>query len=100
MAHSSSSAHSLKVVSCKSLAGLVELKFLAKISNKPIRHLSFRDRPDLNTLVSSNWIGGLDMSRAHAQCVANGALLSVYEVLAKTTTLLSLVLVAQLYEPV
>ena len=48
--------------------------------SKPFRHLSFRDRSDLNTLVTSTWIGRIDMSCAHGQWVANGNI-SVYEVL-------------------
>ena len=33
--------------------------------NKPLRRLSFRDRSDLNTLVTSTWTGRSDMSCAH-----------------------------------
>jgi len=34
--------------------------------NKQFRHLSFRDRSDLNTLVTLTWIGRIDMSCTHA----------------------------------
>jgi len=40
--------------------------------NKPFRHLNFRDRSDLNTLVTSTPIGRIGMSCAHAQWVRTG----------------------------
>jgi len=40
--------------------------------NKPFRHLSFQDRSDLSTLVTSTWFGRIDISCAHVQWVVNG----------------------------
>src|SRR6218665_40687 len=48
---------------------------IAKRLYKPIRHLSFWIAFDLNTFITSTWIGRIDISCAHAW------LLSVYEVL-------------------